>query len=125
MDTMNPMSYLNNVTEDPSLYRPQWACRYCGVSDPLSVVKCIETGFWFCNGTFGTSASHIIHHLVRSKSKTIQFHPQSALGETIVECYNCSNKNLFMMGFIPAKGESVVVLLCRNCLHIGICIYNI
>lgn len=24
-----------------------------------------------------------------------------------------------MMGFIPAKGESVVVLLCRTCLGIG------
>ena len=56
---------------------------------------------------------------MRSKNKEICLHPDSNLGETVVECYNCNNRNLFMMGFIPAKGESVVVLLCRTCLGIG------
>ena len=103
--------------EEPQL--PDWACRYCGISSTASVVRCLETGQWFCNSTGGTTASHIMQHLVRSKNKEICLHPESPLGETVVECYNCSNRNIFMMGFIPAKGESVVVLLCRNCLGIG------
>ncbi|KAF5352328.1 hypothetical protein D9757_014293 [Collybiopsis confluens] len=30
------------------------------------------------------------------------------------ECYNCGSKNVFMLGFIPAKSDTVVVLLCRQ-----------
>lgn len=36
------------------------------------------------------------------------------LGETTPECYNCGVKNVFLLGFIPAKSETVVVLLCRQ-----------
>jgi regulator of nonsense transcripts 1 len=28
--------------------------------------------------------------------------------------YNCGSKNVFMLGFIPAKSDTVVVLLCRQ-----------
>ena len=38
----------------------------------------------------------------------------SALGETVLECYSCGLKNVFILGFIPAKADSVVVLLCRQ-----------
>ena len=31
-----------------------------------------------------------------------------------LECYSCGQKNVFILGFIPAKADSVVVLLCRN-----------
>jgi len=96
-----------------------WACRYCGQSDPECVVRALESNSWFCNSTGDTSASHIVHHLVRAKENQICLHPNSPLGETIVECYNCSSRNIFLMGFIPAKGESVVVLLCRSCLALG------
>ena len=89
-------------------------------SDPSCVVKCVETDKWFCNGRGNTSASHIIQHLVRSKSKQISLHPQSPLGETVLECYSCGTRNVFLLGFIPAKGDSVVVLLCREpCLSMG------
>ena len=73
---------------------------------------------WFCNGTGRATASHLVQHLVRRKHKEVSLHPSSVLGETVVECYNCCTRNLFTMGFIPAKGESVVVLLCRTCLNI-------
>jgi regulator of nonsense transcripts 1 len=82
------------------------------------VARCIESGWWFCNSNGGTSASHLIQHMVRARHKEVCLHPDSPLGETIVECYNCSSRNLFMMGFLP-KGDGVVVLLCRNCLGIG------
>ena len=31
-----------------------------------------------------------------------------------MECYNCGYRNVFLLGFIPAKNDSVVVLLCRQ-----------
>ena len=99
---------------------PEYACNYCGISDPACVVKCVESGKWFCNGRGTTSASHAIQHLVRSKSKQVSLHPESPLGETTLECYNCGSKNIFLLGFISAKADSVVVLLCREpCLSLG------
>ena len=59
------------------------------------------------------SHSHIVNHLVRSKCKEVTLHKEGALGETVLECYNCGCKNVFLLGFIPAKAESVVVVLCR------------
>lgn len=99
---------------------PEHACIYCGICDPACVVKCVDSNKWFCNGRGNASASHIIQHLVRSKSKTVCLHPQSPLGETVLECYNCGSKNVFLLGYIPAKNDSVVVLLCREpCLSLG------
>ena len=93
---------------------PEHACRYCGVSDPQSVVKCITSGKWFCNSKYNTSGSHIVNHLVRSKSKECMLHPSSPLGDTVLECYNCGSKNVFLLGFVPSTEDSVVVLLCRE-----------
>ncbi|ORY31278.1 RNA helicase-domain-containing protein [Naematelia encephala] len=89
------------------------ACSYCGIHSPQSVVKCLPCGKWFCNSRGNTSASHIVNHLVKAKHKEVVLHKESALGETIPECYNCGSKNVFMLGFIPAKSDTVVVLLCR------------
>ncbi len=36
------------------------------------------------------------------------------MGDTVLECYNCGTKNAFLLGFIPAKSDTVVVLLCRQ-----------
>ena len=91
---------------------PAWACKYCGICDPSCVVKCVESDKWFCNWTGGTSGSHIVQHLVRAKHHTVCLHRDSPLGETVLECYNCGNRNVFLVGFVPAKTESVVVLLC-------------
>jgi hypothetical protein len=51
---------------------PACACVYCGIHNPASVVRCVKTGKWFCNSRGNTSASHIIQHLVRSKSKEVR-----------------------------------------------------
>ena len=96
---------------------PEWACRYCGISDPGCVVRCVESNKWFCNSCGNTSGAHIIHHLVRAKNHTVCLHPESPLGETILECYNCGCRNVFLLGFVPAKTDSVVVLLCRVCVE--------
>ncbi|KAF7799610.1 hypothetical protein EIP86_010848 [Pleurotus ostreatoroseus] len=79
-----------------------------------SVVKCLVCSKWFCNSRGNTSASHIVNHLVRAKHKEVILHAESPLGETVPECYNCGSKNVFMLGFIPAKSDTVVVLLCRQ-----------
>lgn len=89
-------------------------CRYCGIHNPSSVVKCLTCNKWFCSARGNTSSSHIVNHLVRARHKEVQLHPASSLGDTILECYNCGTKNVFLLGFIPAKSDSVVVLLCRQ-----------
>ena len=95
----------------------EYACSYCGLADTQSVVKSIDdektgTGRWFCNGnninintitinantiTIGrghSSGSHIVQHLVRSKSKVVQLHADSQMGDMVLECYNCGQKVL-------------------------------
>ena len=95
---------------------PEHACSYCNIYNPSCVVKCMfpTCKKWFCNGRGNTSGSHIINHLVRAKHKEVSLHADSPLGETVLECYNCGCRNVFLLGFIPAKTESVVILLCRE-----------
>ncbi|KAG8791431.1 ATP-dependent helicase NAM7, partial [Serendipita sp. 399] len=93
---------------------PPHACSYCGIHNPASVVKCLVCSKWFCNSRGNSSASHIVHHLVRAKHKEVTLHSEGPLGDTTPECYTCGSKNVFMLGFIPAKSDTVVVLLCRQ-----------
>ncbi|KAI9680308.1 MAG: hypothetical protein M1829_001194 [Trizodia sp. TS-e1964] len=74
----------------------------------------IELPAHACAARGNTSSSHIINHLVRARHKEVQLHPGSSLGDTVLECYNCGTKNVFLLGFIPAKSDTVVVLLCRQ-----------
>ncbi|KAL7539315.1 hypothetical protein ACHAXR_009176 [Thalassiosira sp. AJA248-18] len=97
---------------------PPFSCRYCGIHDPASVARCVESNKWFCNAVgAGGGGSHLVHHLVRSRSNQVQLHPESPLGDTVLECYNCASKNSFVLGFVPANSSSVVVLLCRVCVE--------
>ncbi|KAI5013645.1 hypothetical protein ZWY2020_037158 [Hordeum vulgare] len=98
------------------------ACRYCGIHNPACVARCNMPSCrkWFCNSRGNTSGSHIVNHLVRAKHKEVCLHKDSPLGETILECYNCGCRNVFLLGFISAKAENVVVLLCREpCLNVN------
>lgn len=99
---------------DEEVELPSHACAYCGIHNPSSVVKCLSCTKWFCSARGNTSSSHIINHLVRARHKEVQLHPLSPLGDTVLECYNCGTKNVFILGFIPAKSDTVVVLLCRQ-----------
>lgn len=94
---------------------PSYSCKYCGIHEPNSICKCLGCNKWFCNGKgIGNSGSHIIQHLVRSRHREVMLHPESPLGDSTLECYHCGNKNIFQLGYIPAKADSVVVLLCRQ-----------
>jgi len=88
--------------------------RYCGIHSEACVVKCNGCKKWFCNARGKTSGSHIVNHLVRAKHKEVSLHKNSQLGETVLECYACGCRNVFVLGYIPAKTESVVVVLCRD-----------
>lgn len=115
---INSMAELQFEEEDdesvlPAQELPQHACKYCGIHEPSTVVMCNICKKWFCNGQGSTSGSHIINHLVRAKHREVTLHSDGPLGETILECYSCGVRNVFVLGFIPAKADSVVVLLCR------------
>ncbi|KOS22004.1 Regulator of nonsense transcripts 1 -like protein [Escovopsis weberi] len=103
---------LKDIEEEKEL--PPHACAYCGIHSPASVVKCLICNKWFCSARGNGSSTHIVNHLVRARHKEVQLHPESALGDTVLECYNCGTKNAFLLGFIPAKSDTVVVLLCRQ-----------
>jgi len=93
---------------------PSTSCAYCGIHDPSTLVNCNVCKRWFCNSRGNTCGSHIINHLVRAKHKEVTLHKDGPLGETVLECYSCGVRNVFVLGFIPAKADSVVVLLCRQ-----------
>ena len=115
---VNAMAELQFEEEDddaimPVQELPPHACKYCGIHEPSTVVMCNICKKWFCNGRGSTSGSHIVNHLVRAKHREVTLHMNGPLGETVLECYSCGVKNVFVLGFIPAKADSVVVLLCR------------
>jgi regulator of nonsense transcripts 1 len=95
---------------------PEHACSYCGYADTASVVRCNAANCkkWFCNGRGCTSGAHVVQHMIRSKHKEVSLHPQGPLGDTVLECFVCGNKNVFLLGFVPSKTDSVVILLCRD-----------
>ncbi|KAJ3406597.1 hypothetical protein CcCBS67573_g03795 [Chytriomyces confervae] len=118
---INPIRQRNSEAE--IMEAPEHACKYCGVHSPSTVVKCLHCSKWFCNGHgvghsihggSGSGGSHIVTHLVKSKHKEVVLHPDGPLGDTILECYMCGSRNAFLLGFIPAKSDTVVVLLCRQ-----------
>jgi regulator of nonsense transcripts 1 len=61
----------------------------------------------------GCAASHIVNHMVKRRHHEVALHPDGPLGDSVLECYMCGCRNVFLLGFIPAKGDDVVVLLCR------------
>lgn len=89
------------------------ACAYCGIDAANAVVKCELCNRWFCNGKLHAAGSHIVTHLVLLKHHVVSLHAESALGAETLECYNCGSRNIFMLGFVSAKHDSVVVILCR------------
>ncbi|VDK45025.1 unnamed protein product [Anisakis simplex] len=107
------LTFLEEEDIQPSQSLPAHACRYCGIHDPSAVAMCLTCEKWFCNGRGSTAGSHIVNHLVRSQHKEVALHKEGVLGDTQLECYQCASRNIFMLGFIPAKADTVVVVLCR------------
>ena len=53
-------------------------------------------------------------HLVKAKHKEVMLHPESQLKDTPLECYNCSSRNIFLLGIVTAKADQVMIFLCRE-----------
>lgn len=87
-------------------------CAYCRLKLPSSVVQCATCERWFCNAP-SPQGSHLVSHLVRSRHRVVRLHEQLPLGAETLECYNCGSQNIFTLGFVSAKQDSVMVLLCR------------
>jgi len=58
--------------------------------------------------------SHILLHMVKAKHKEVALHPESPFKDIPLECYNCSTKNIFLLGFVSAKTEAVIMIICRE-----------
>jgi regulator of nonsense transcripts 1 len=94
---------------------PEHACAFCGIHNPACVVRCNATGKWFCNSRANSlPASCVVYHLIRSKHKAVTLHRDSPLGEMTLECYLTGTRNVFQLGFLPAKADNTVVLLSRD-----------
>ncbi|KAF1743544.1 hypothetical protein MXB_1393, partial [Myxobolus squamalis] len=106
-----PGIHLDNSDRNIPVDLPEHACRYCTQSNPECVAQCNICKHWFCNGSTGNSSAR---HMVKSRHKEIMLHKDSPIDATLLECYNCGSKNVFILGFVPAKSDSVVLLLCRN-----------
>ncbi|CAN3373152.1 hypothetical protein DIURU_001194 [Diutina rugosa] len=108
-------STIDDISEFAAAAPAPHACSYCGIDTPQAVVECSTCHKWFCNTNqpHSRAGSHIVTHLVMSRHHQVALHPESDLGDTVLECYACGNKNVFTLGFVSAKQESVVVLLCR------------
>ena len=106
--------------EEADYREPTISCSFCGISDVKCLLQCVATKRWFCNGRGKTNQSHIVSHLVKSKNKEVRLHENSKMGDVTLECYQCGQRNVFLLGFIPSLHDSVVVLLCREpCLSAG------
>ena len=96
---------------------PPHACSYCGVHDPCKVVRCLHKDCkkWFCNGKgLSEYGSHILLHMVKSKHKEIELHPESPLKDATLECHSCKGTNMFLLGYMPSKVDAFLILLCRE-----------
>ncbi|CAH6719195.1 ATP-dependent helicase Nam7p [[Candida] jaroonii] len=100
----------NDVNEE---YANEISCQYCGIDSTDCLIKCLGCDKWFCNGKMESSSSHIVTHLVLSRHHTVSLHEDSHLGDTTLECYSCGQQNVFTLGYINAKEDQVVVILCR------------
>ena len=93
------------------------SCSYCLNKNPKFLAKCIECDLFFCNGVIEGYGSHLVIHLIKKQHKKIQLHKNSALGNINIECIQCSNSNIFFLGFAPYPGtvDNDLAIFCRNC----------
>lgn len=70
-DTCRTVDLDNDEEGLTQITPPKHACKYCGISDPTCVVKCIATNKWFCNGrglTSGRLYIIMLHSITQTNS---------------------------------------------------------
>ena len=118
-EEINKIERENNSEEeeddDNKNRNSNFACAYCGLSSEAHLAQCLECKKWFCNGKLDAySPSHIIFHLTKSKHKEVYLSPASQVGEITLQCYNCSCKNIFLLGFLESKEGGNGFIVCRE-----------
>ncbi|KAJ3425764.1 e3 ubiquitin-protein ligase xiap [Anaeramoeba flamelloides] len=89
-------------------------CSYCGCTSQESIVQCVSTRRWFCNGKGDTKSSHIVRHLTKSRKKEISLHPKGLLGNLPIQCHSCGSKNIWKLGLLQNIEKSSPVFLCND-----------
>ena len=83
-------------------------CLYCHQDDIKYLCLCKECGYYFCNNAF-RKTSHIVLHLKQCHHESILLEPF----DTILQCYNCKEKNVFNLKFAKYNGK--IRILCEKC----------
>ncbi|OHT11412.1 Regulator of nonsense transcripts 1 [Tritrichomonas foetus] len=89
------------------------ACEYCGCKNVNCLVKCQQTGLFFCNGKGDTKSSHIIHHLKTMRCTQICLPKQNPFSSVPLKCYICDSSNIFQLGFLQTTDGQTIFLVCR------------
>lgn len=103
----------HELQHEPQLLELAHACAYCGIHETRLVAQCATCARWFCNHGPRNQPSHLVTHLSMNSHSTVKLHEESDLGDTTLECYTCGNTNVFTLGYVTAKEQNVVIILCR------------
>ncbi|KAI6223741.1 Regulator of nonsense transcripts 1 [Aphelenchoides fujianensis] len=96
---------------------PKHACRYCGIHDTSSVALCTVCNKWFCNSKRDAPPAATDHPLRplrpprgHASSRTANWATPTS---SVFNAAEIAVSNIFLLGFLKAKTDSVVVMLCR------------
>ena len=92
-------------------------CLYCNCDDENCLVKCCESGKYFCNGIGEDSCSHIVHHLHHNQYHKIQLPPSNSYSKIDFCCFFCQNDNIFELSFIKKKEDGNYCIACSDCIN--------
>ncbi|KAI8103520.1 hypothetical protein M9435_004857 [Picochlorum sp. BPE23] len=100
------------IDSEPAVL-PVWACSYCGLYNPKSVMQCVSTGKWFCNGRMLGKISCIVHHALRSGCREFRMHESVALESLVAGgdlcCCATGTKDILSLGYV-STGNKMTIL---------------
>ena len=73
--------------------RPPEICTYCGRGDPSSLVQCLDTQEWFCNGDLGDSSCAVQRNAC-SPTTAFRLHESNRLGPMVLRCAETQETDL-------------------------------
>ena len=88
-------------------------CCYCK-KEQEDLLKCKLCSQLFCNDTT-KNVSHYVYHCIKAKHAECELPSSHSLGPLEIDCYTCKNKNIFLLGCIPAQTNETIIIVCRDC----------
>lgn len=92
-------------------------CSYCGLCWPsTSLMQCVSTDKWFCNGRALGNISCIVHHALRSGHREFRVH-NSVMLDSVADggnlcCSATGNKDIISLGYVSVANK--IVILSRD-----------